>query len=265
MGQRQGILVTFLVVTFIILAVVIGVLTYWLGQLQMQVANIPHNNGVAFVPPTSLLTTPPPAIVTNTPTTTPTPSPTVGPTATPTFTPSPTPSPTNTPTPTPTPIIVITHINALGRLETAEFAMRTAIDLKNEPDSLWQQIFGSDKLTLVAEGEVVAGFDLSKVKDEDIVTQGTIVKITLPPPEIFHTRIDNERTYVYERQTGLLVKPDPSLESRARLLAEQALTDWAIQRGIHDQADKYGRYQLENLLRSLGFTTITIEIKKSGS
>jgi hypothetical protein len=143
--------------------------------------------------------------------------------------------------------------------------MQTVVDLENDPSNIWEQIVGSDKLMLVAEGEVVAGFDLHKVHESDIVVRGTVVKITLPPAEILYSRIDNERTYVYERQTGLLVKPDPSLEGRARLLAEEALVDWATQRNIHEKAEDYGRIQIEYLLRSLGFTNIIVEFKESDS
>jgi hypothetical protein len=268
MGQRQGVFISVVVVVFITLAVIIGVLTYWLGQLQAQVAAIttPTSAPVAAViSAANSPSAPLPVILTNTPTPIPTPTPTLGPTSTPTPTPTNTATPTNTPTPTPTPIVVITHIKPLGRLETTEFAMRTLIDLQNDPSNLWEKIFGSDKLALVAEGQVVAGFDLSKVNENDIITQGTMVKMILPPPEIFYTRIDNKSSYVYERQTGLLVKPDSSLEGRARQLAEQSLTNWAIQRGIYGKAEQNGRLQLENLLRSLGFTQITIEVKKGGS
>jgi hypothetical protein len=116
---------------------------------------------------------------------------------------------------------------------------------------------------LIAEGEVVAGFDLEKVDQaKDIKVQGTTVKVTLPAPEILYSRIDNQNTYVYERRTGLLVKPDPTLESRARLLAEENLVEWAEQRGIYQKAEVAGRAFLENFLRSLGFTDVTIEVQK---
>jgi hypothetical protein len=151
----------------------------------------------------------------------------------------------------------------LGRLETTEFAMRTVIDLEKDPSNLWEKIVGTDKLMLIAEGEVVAGFDLQKVdQKKDIKVQGTTVEITLPSTEILYSRIDNEKSYVYERRTGLLVKPDPTLESRARLLAEQDLVKWAEQRGIYQKAEVTGRAYLENFLRSLGFTDITIEVKE---
>jgi type II secretory pathway pseudopilin PulG len=194
-------------------------------------------------------------VITNTPTSTRTPTPTPGPTATPS------PTLTPTPSPTPTPIVVITHISPLGRLETAEYTMRTVIDLENEPTNIWENIFGTDKLTLMAEGEVVAGIDFNKVKPEDIVTQGTTVKMTLPAPEILYSRIDNERTSVYERRTGLFRRLDKTLESRARVLAEESLVEWAVERGIYEQAKESGRLQIESLLRSLGFTDITLEFE----
>jgi hypothetical protein len=157
--------------------------------------------------------------------------------------------------------VVITHVNTLGRLETTQFAMRTVIDLANEPDNLWEDIFGTDRLMLVAEGEVVGGVDLSKVEPEHIVVSGTTVNITLPSPEILYSRIDNENTYVYERKTGLFRQIDKTLESRARQLAEQSLVDWAIQRDIYSQAAESAKVQIENLLRSLGFTEIIIQFR----
>ncbi|RME78718.1 MAG: DUF4230 domain-containing protein, partial [Chloroflexi bacterium] len=175
--------------------------------------------------------------------------------------PTPTRTPTSTPTPTPTPIVVINHITALGRLETAEFAMQTVINLENEPDNLWESVFGTDRLILVAEGEVVAGVDLGKLNERDIVVSGETVNITLPAPEILYSRIDNDNTYVVERKTGLFRPIDKSLEGRARALAEQSLVDWAIQHDIYGKAADSARLQIENLLRSLGFREIVIQFK----
>ncbi|HRV91344.1 MAG TPA: DUF4230 domain-containing protein, partial [Anaerolineae bacterium] len=182
-------------------------------------------------------------------------------TSTPPATDTPTATPFPTATPTPTPIVVIQHIDSLGRLETAEYTMQTVIDLENAPTNIWERILGTDKLMLVAEGEVVAGFDFTKVSEDDITVKGTEVEINLPAPEILFSRIDNERTQIYQRETGLFMKPDPSLESRARQLAEKALVEWAMERGIFDKAESAGKLQLENFLRALGFTAITINIE----
>ncbi|GAB4434297.1 MAG: hypothetical protein Kow0031_16040 [Anaerolineae bacterium] len=247
MQNRQSLLIIGVALLFAVLATAIGVMAYQLGQQASQPVEVA---AAATNTPAS-----PPQIVTNTPTATATPQPT----ATATFTPSPTATPS--PTPTPTPIVVITHVKELGRLETTEFAMRTVVDLENDRSNLWEKIFGSDQLLLVAEGEVVAGFDLEKLTEGDIRVDGTSVVINLPAPEILYSRIDNERTQVYERNTGLFLKPDPSLESRARQLAEESMNSWAIDRGILDKAANSGRAQIENLLRSLGFTDIVINVK----
>lgn len=255
MNARRVVFNILLWILFLGVAVLAGLLAFRLGQENTGELQLPQ---AAVASPTATQTSiPPPPLVTNTPTATPTASPTPGPTDTPTTTPTP------TPLPSPTPIIF--DINDLGRLETTEFAMRTVVDLENDPSNLWQQVFGTDKLLLMAEGEVVAGFDLQKVDSKkDVRVRGSSVKITLPPAEILYSRIDNQKTYVYERKTGLLVPPDPTLEGRARLLAEKNLVEWAEQRGIYQKAETSGRVYLENFLRSLGFTEITIEVKKKG-
>ena len=242
------------------LAATVGIFAYRWGQqtTALEATQEYETASLTTVSPTFSSTAtvvPPPPIVTNTPTATSSPTATLAPTDTPTR------IPTDTPTPTPTPIIVITHISSLGRLETTEFAMQTIVDLENEPVNLWERFFGTDNLMLVAEGEVVAGIDLEKFEEEDIVVRGTTVNIILPSPEILHSRIDNERTYVYERNTGLLRPVDKTLESRARLLAEQSIVDWAIQRDIYGKATDSARLHIENLLRSLGFTEIVIQFK----
>lgn len=207
--------------------------------------------------------TPPwPTVITNTPLPTLTPTSTPGPTHTPTLVPSPTPTTTPTPTPTNTPIVVIIGVNALGRLETSRYVMQTIVEVKDEASNVIEEISG-DKLLLIAEGEVVAGFDLQKVQSSDIVVQGTSVSIILPPPEILYSRVDNDKTYVYGRETGLLRRPDPDLETKARRLAEERLVNWALEREILVQAEEYGKFYLENFLRSLGLVEIEIKVQDS--
>ncbi|HXV98741.1 MAG TPA: DUF4230 domain-containing protein [Anaerolineae bacterium] len=255
MNNRRAVFITLIIVLFTAIGISVGIIAFRLGQQTLTTTDNGQTD-IALASRTATATAAkPPPLITNTPTTTPSPTPSPGPTNTPT------PTPTHTPIPSPTPIIF--DINELGRLETTEFAMRTVIDLENDPSNLWQRIVGTDQLMLIAEGEVVAGFDLEKVDQaKDIKVQGTTVKVTLPAPEILYSRIDNQNTYVYERRTGLLVKPDPTLESRARLLAEENLVEWAEQRGIYQKAEVAGRAFMENFLRSLGFTDVTIEVQK---
>jgi hypothetical protein len=157
--------------------------------------------------------------------------------------------------------VVITEIKSLGRLETVQFMMQTVIDLEREPANVWGQVFGTDELLLVASGEVVAGFDLAKVRAQDITVRGDRVTLVLPPPEILYSRVDNQETYVYERKTGLFRKPDPRIETEARQLAEQAMIERAQRGQILRQAETNGRIQVEGLLHSLGFTDVLLIVR----
>jgi hypothetical protein len=202
-----------------------------------------------------------PAIQTNTPTATSPPTSTPGPSPTSTATPTPTHTPSPSPTPTNTPIVVNPKLKALGRLETAQYVMQVIVDLEREPANIWQEVFGTDKLLLVAEGEVVAGFDLAKVTADDVHVDGTHVSLRLPPPEILHYAVDERKTYVYERETGFLVRPDATLETEARRIAQDEVLDWAEEHDIYEKAEEFGVLYLEGFLRSLGFTGITIEVE----
>jgi hypothetical protein len=165
-------------------------------------------------------------------------------------------------TATPTPRITLNEIKTLGRLETIEYVMQVVVDEEKEPDNLWTRIFGNDKIILIAKGEVVAGFDLSELSELDAWVQGDRVILTLPPPEIFYSRLDNEETLVYKRDTGFLVKADQYLEGTARLLAERRLLDWAEEHGILEKAEENGIIYFERLLGSLGFTDIKVLTKE---
>ena len=236
--------------------VAVGVLGF--GESEPQPQPEPEVAEVR-VSPTSTATWP--VIHTKTPTSTPLPTATPGPTHTPTSTSTPTPTSTSTPTPTSTPIIVDPELRALGRLESAQYVMQVVIDLEREPGNIWQQAFGTDQLLLIAEGQVVAGFDLTKIEEDDIVVQDKSVSLTLPPPELLYFGVDEDKTYVYERKTGFLTKPDKALETEARRRAQAAVVNWALEHQVFEKAEEFGVFYLDSFLRSLGFTDVNIEVR----
>jgi hypothetical protein len=237
-------------------ATLVGSALLVLGANRMRRSREPIGSATATLPF--------PTVQTSTPTTRPTSTPPLAPTGTATPRPTPTSTPTFTPTPTPTPRVTISEIRSLGRLETAQFFLQTVIDLADEPSNLWEQILGTDKLLLVAGGEVVAGFDLAKMQQEDITVRGPHITVVLPPPEILYSRVDNEETFVYERQSGLFRKPDPRLEGQARQLAEQAMVERALRGEILRHAEANGQRYMEALLHSFGFTDIVVIVGDSG-
>jgi hypothetical protein len=162
-----------------------------------------------------------------------------------------------TPTIVPDPITIVHEIRSLARLETIQYSVEKVVVAEKGQDEL-KVLFG-DKLLLVAHGTIIAGIDLNKVDGNDFWLQGKILHMRLPAPEIFVATLDNEKSYVYDRQTGLLTKGDPGLEGEARRVAEGAIMKAALDDGVLKQARQNAENYLARLLRSLGYPDVIFE------
>lgn len=154
---------------------------------------------------------------------------------------------------------VIKELRELNRLETASFTIEKVIDAGTNGNQFQQLLFG-DRILLVAHGEVIAGFDLSKLSNDDIEVNGKTLRLTLPPPQILSARLDSEETRVYDRRQGLLSRGDKDLESEARARAENIIRQAACDGKILNEASKNARTQLTALFKTLGFETVILQI-----
>jgi len=152
---------------------------------------------------------------------------------------------------------VVERIRKLSRLETVVYSLDKIVEGDREFPVLPSFLTG-DKLLLIAHGEVIAGIDLSQLQSSDVTVRGDTVSIHIPAPQVLSTRIDNQRTRVYSRLTGLLVPPDPNLESVVRQAAEQQITQAAIADGILDKARQNAQASITALLYGLGFHTVQV-------
>jgi Protein of unknown function (DUF4230) len=150
---------------------------------------------------------------------------------------------------------VVRQIQQLQRLETVSFSMDKIISGEHENPYL-PKFLVSDRLLLVVHGDVIAGVDLGQLQPQDVSIQGKTISIRIPKSQILVTRLDNSKTRVYSRDTGLFSSPDPNLESEVRQEAERQLQQAALLDGILKTADENARATLSALLRSLGFTTV---------
>jgi hypothetical protein len=152
---------------------------------------------------------------------------------------------------------VVRQIQQLQRLETVNYTMDKIISGEHENPYLPKFLAG-DRLLLVVHGEVIGGIDLAKVKTEDIAVKGAAITVRIPKAEVFTTRIDNAKTRVYSRDTGLFSSPDPNLESQVREEAERQLRQSALQDGLLKTAEENARGTLASLLKGLGFKNVEI-------
>jgi hypothetical protein len=152
---------------------------------------------------------------------------------------------------------VVERVRSLSKLETVHYDLEKVISGKSSGPLF--DFLTSDKILLVAHGEVVAGVDLGKVAPSDIRIEGDKVTIKLPAPEIIYSKLDNDKTYVYDRQTGLLSKPDPGLESRLRVAAEEQIVNAAKEDGILSKAGENAKQTVRTLVEGLGYGEVQFE------
>jgi hypothetical protein len=150
---------------------------------------------------------------------------------------------------------VIASIQRLARLESVVYTMDKVVEGNRTSQYLPDMLTG-DKLLMVVHGQAVAGVDLSQVQAGNVLIDGRSVIISMPPAELLSVSLDNSKTRVYSRMTGLLVPADPNLESEVREKAETDLRQSALDSGILTTAQGNARATLTTMLHSLGFQQI---------
>lgn len=155
---------------------------------------------------------------------------------------------------------VIVAVRDLARLESVEFHVERVIDLRDRQALLFGLIRTQDAILFVAVGEVTAGVDLSTLGEGDVIADRSTGRavITLPPARVLSTRLDNERSWVYARTTDVLAQRHEDLETRARQEAERTLEQTAVAGGILDRARTNAEQTVSALVRSLGYTSVTV-------
>jgi len=162
-----------------------------------------------------------------------------------------------TPTIIPDPVTIINDVRALARLETIQYSVEKIITAESKQD-VFGPLFG-DKLLFVAHGVVIAGIDLNQLQAEDMDMRDGVLTVDLPEAEVFIATLDNDKSYVYDRQPGLLTKGESDLETLARQAAETEIREAAIEDGILEQAKLNAEVFLDRLFNSLGFDSVIFE------
>ncbi len=154
---------------------------------------------------------------------------------------------------------LVTRVRALNRLETASMRVVHVSTITQSYEFVPNAMAG-DELTFLAAGDVIAGIDLSQLKQEDIRREldGTVV-VRLPPSQVLVTRIDNRESRVINRKTGVFRRADMNLESRARQYAEQGIRNEAVKKGILPLASQNAEVKVAELLHMFGVQRVRCE------
>ncbi len=164
---------------------------------------------------------------------------------------------------------LLKSIQDLSRFVAAEGNFQVIVDLQNDkkyvPDFLL-----NDRTLFVAAGSVEAYVDFTAL-GQGAITESPdrrSVEIKLPAPQLNRPSIDHDKSYVFAQQRGVLNRlgdvfsNDPDKLQDLYKAGEQKIADAARDSELQQRAEANTQKMLEGMLRSLGYTSVTITFAK---
>jgi hypothetical protein len=160
---------------------------------------------------------------------------------------------------------LLQSIKDLSRFEAATGSFQVVVDLEKDANFLPDAIKGTRTL-FVGAGSVDAYVDFGGLAGDAVTVNEdrTAVTIVLPPAELEKPNLDNERSYVFAQQRGLLdrvqdfLSGSPADQREVYVLAERKIAEAAAGSDLRARADANTRAMLEGMLKSLGFTDVKV-------
>jgi hypothetical protein len=149
---------------------------------------------------------------------------------------------------------VIQQVQTLAELVTVKYVIEKIVIAE---DAKW---YGESRVLLLAHGIVKAGIDLREIKPGDIQIDDKKITIKLPTEKITDAYLDEKKTQVIERTTGIIRQFDKDLEQNARRNAIADIRSAARANGISKDARERAELQLKTLFLQMGFHEV--EFKK---
>jgi len=160
---------------------------------------------------------------------------------------------------------LLLSIQDLSRFEAATGNFQEIIQQKDTiqyiPDFLY-----SHKVLFVAVGSVDAYVDFTDIADKDIKVDlvAKSVELNLPAPQLEPVNLDVDKSTVYDESDGAfntlkkVFNDDPNQLQKFYQLGEARIAAAAQDSDLRARAEANTRKMLEQLLKSLGYTTIKI-------
>lgn len=152
----------------------------------------------------------------------------------------------------------------LSRYTAAVGNFEVLID--TEDDVPWVPSFVAGERSLfVAAGTVNAYVDFSGLSEGDLTLSGdgTSVEVRLPDAELEQPNLDQDRTYLYSQERGIVNRTGDALSSQDQSelyqLAEAKLAAAAAESQLRQQAEDNTKTMLSGMFQSLDLETTFVE------
>lgn len=160
--------------------------------------------------------------------------------------------------------IVVDQVKKIGEFTSACYYEEMVVKQAKRSDSndsgigfLVNKVTNSeitDEIVILANGKVRAGFDLTKIKDNDIKVQGDTLSIKLPKAEIFDVIINPSGYEIYVENGTWSHEEVTALETSATEKLEKNAKDFEIEK----KASEIGITKLKALFKTFGFNEVII-------
>ncbi|MGW6686218.1 DUF4230 domain-containing protein [Streptomyces sp. NPDC054961] len=160
---------------------------------------------------------------------------------------------------------LLKSIQDMDRYEAAVGNFQVVVDLEKDAALLPDAIRGTRTL-YVGAGAVSGYVDFGGLAEGNVTVNGdrTKASVTLPHAVLGTAALDPDRSYAVSKQRGLLDRigdlfsDNPAGEQAVQKLAVQHIDEAARDSGLAERAERNTRSMLEGLLRSLGFSEVTV-------
>ncbi|MGI5283406.1 DUF4230 domain-containing protein [Nonomuraea polychroma] len=162
--------------------------------------------------------------------------------------------------------VLLQSIKDLSRFEAATGNFQVVVDLEKDANFLPDAIKGTRTL-FVGSGGVDAYVDFSAMATNAVTVSEdrTEATIRLPRAQLEKPNLDNSRSYVFAQQRGLFdrvqdfLSGSPGDQRELYLLAEKKISEAAVASDLRARADTNTKAMLSGMLKSLGFTKVTVK------
>ncbi|MBD1929422.1 DUF4230 domain-containing protein [Trichocoleus sp. FACHB-90] len=157
--------------------------------------------------------------------------------------------------------VVVRQVRNASELTTAVFTMEAVVPTSQDR-KLGEYVIGTTRLLYIAYGEVKAGVDLSDLKADNVQIVNDTILLRLPPPRILDSKIDVNRSKVYDYDRGFLgLGPDvaPQLQTLAQQETLLKIITAACNQGLLKQANDRAELVVSQLLNVAGYKEVLVE------
>jgi hypothetical protein len=157
--------------------------------------------------------------------------------------------------------LVVSQVRGASELTTAVFTMEAVVPTRQER-KIGQYTLGATTLLYIAYGEVRAGVDLKDLKADNVTIVNDTIQLQLPPPRILDSKIDVNRSSVYDYDRGFLgLGPDtaPQLQTLAQQETLKKIKDAACRENLLAQANDRAQLVVEKLLNTAGYKQVVVK------